>query len=533
MRYTVLVVEDEHDQRRAIIERVDWASAGFEVIGEAENGVEALDIVEALEPDLILTDIKMPMISGLELAARVRKLRPATQMVILSGYESFEYARAAIDYNIISYLLKPISSEDMSRELFEIRKRMDEKLGGLIQKPDADLQLKLSKLNLDRFLIPLMLGSNEELPDESELRSKAEELGIIKEGEQRRFCVLVSKYKSFDGNPPAIQEYADFVDSVLSHYIYSVSFSIYGRVVTLAAVTVDGELSNILELPMLEVVQTAKRMLQCYCTIGISREFTDLSDCSGAYFQAVTARRYTADGAGEIRFINDQERDGEIEIDHVEKTVSRLEQLLKSGSREELISFVDGLFEKSTPENADLLFMQIIATVYRVVSNVADKSDVMKLVSSNPIFSRITSHTSEIGVKNELIALCDNAKSVISGLQRRESEVLCDKVAQIIDSRYSDGALSLTEVSNELAVSPNYLSSLIKKTKKKNFVNLLTERRMKAAYDMLMYSGMKILEISEKCGYSDQHYFNYCFKKFYGESPGRLRRSENPAADVE
>ena len=162
MRYTVLVVEDEHDQRRAIIERVDWAAAGFEVIGEAENGVEALDIVEALEPDLILTDIKMPMISGLELAARVRKLRPATQMVILSGYESFEYARAAIDYNIISYLLKPISSEDMSRELFEIRKRMDEKLGGLIQKPDADLQLRLSKLNLDRFLIPLMLGSNEE-----------------------------------------------------------------------------------------------------------------------------------------------------------------------------------------------------------------------------------------------------------------------------------------------------------------------------------------------------------------------------------
>ena len=533
MRYTVLVVEDEHDQRRAIIERVDWAAAGFEVIGEAENGVEALDIVEALEPDLILTDIKMPMISGLELAARVRKLRPATQMVILSGYESFEYARAAIDYNIISYLLKPISSEDMSRELFEIRKRMDEKLGGLIQKPDADLQLKLSKLNLDRFLIPLMLGSNEELPDESELRSKAEELGIIKEGEQRRFCVLVSKYKSFDGNPPAVHEYADFVDSVLSHYIYSVSFSIYGRVVTLAAVSGDGELSNILELPMLEVVQTAKRMLQCYCTIGISREFTDLSDCSGAYFQAVTARRYTADGAGEIRFINDQERDGEIEIDHVEKTVSRLEQLLKSGSREELISFVDGLFEKSTPENADLLFMQIIATVYRVVSNVADKSDVMKLVSSNPIFSRITSHTSEKGVKNELIALCDNAKSVISGLQRRESEVLCDKVAQIIDSRYSDGTLSLTEVSNELAVSPNYLSSLIKKTKKKNFVNLLTERRMKAAYDMLMYSGMKILEISEKCGYSDQHYFNYCFKKFYGESPGRLRRSEGSAADDE
>ena len=128
MNYTVLVVEDEHDQRRALIERVKWNDAGFEVIGEAENGVEAIDLVENLEPDLIITDIKMPMISGLEMAAKVRELRPATQIVILSGYDSFEYARTAIDYNIISYLLKPISSSEMSEELFEIRRRMDEKL---------------------------------------------------------------------------------------------------------------------------------------------------------------------------------------------------------------------------------------------------------------------------------------------------------------------------------------------------------------------------------------------------------------------
>lgn len=72
MNYTVLVVEDEYEQRRALIEMVDWAAAGFEVIGEAENGVEALDIIESLEPDLILTDIKMPMISGLARRTRAR-----------------------------------------------------------------------------------------------------------------------------------------------------------------------------------------------------------------------------------------------------------------------------------------------------------------------------------------------------------------------------------------------------------------------------------------------------------------------------
>ena len=92
MNYTVLVVEDEENQRRALIDRVQWEKAGFTVVGEAENGAEALDKVELLEPDLILTDIRMPLITGLELAARVREMRPATQIVILSGYDSFEYA---------------------------------------------------------------------------------------------------------------------------------------------------------------------------------------------------------------------------------------------------------------------------------------------------------------------------------------------------------------------------------------------------------------------------------------------------------
>ena len=526
MKYTVLVVEDEFEQRRAIIERVNWEAAGFEVIGEAENGVEALDVIESLEPDLILTDIKMPMISGLELAAKVREIRPATQIVILSGYDSFEYAQTAINYNIISNLLKPISSSEMSEELFNIRRRMDEKLGSVISVPDADLQKQLHKLSVDRFLLPLMLGSSEEQPDDGELTEKAEELGIVKKGVSQRFCVLVSKFKNDKGVSCTGKEHIDFIDTVLSHYMYSVSFIVYGRVVTLAVTEEDGEMSNILELPMRETVQTAKRLLNQSCTIGISREFSALSGCASAYFQAVTARRYTADGAGEVRFINDQERDGEIEINQIEKTILKLEQLLKVGKKEALEEFIKELFANSTPENADLLVVQIIATVYRVVSNATDdKTEILKLLSANPIFTRVTSYNSEAGVKNELLSFCYDAKTIIAGMQKRDSEILCDRVVQIIDERFSDEELSLTTVSNELAVSPNYLSALIKKTKKKNFITLLTERRMSAAYDMLVCSNMKVLEISEKCGYSDQHYFSYCFKKFYGESPNKIRNT--------
>lgn len=522
MNYTVLVVEDEYELRKAVVENVDWESAGFSVVGEAENGVEALDLLETLEPDLILTDIKMPMISGLELAKRVREIRPATGMVILSGYDSFEYAREAINYNIIAYLLKPISSAELSKELFAIKKRMDDKLESVIAKPSAGIDEELERMKIDTFLLPLMLGSNEQQPDETELERKAAELGIIKNDGVHRFCVLVSKFKK-NGVSSNSQEHTAFLDAVLNKYLYSVSFTVYGRTVTFAVTEKKGDISAVLDLPLKEIVQTAKKVLGETCTIGVSREFSSFSECSAAYFQAVTARRYTKDGAGEVRYINDQEHGGEIEIDRIEKTVLKLEQLLKVGDNKDLSAFINGLFENSTPENADLLVMQILVTVYRVLSNVTEKNDVVSLLSSNQIFSRMTTYNSESGVRGELIELCQNAKSIITNSQRRDSEVLCDRAVQIINERYSDEELSLNGVSRELAVSPNYLSALIKKTKKKSFVTLLTEKRMTAAYDMLICTSMKVLEIAEKCGYSDQHYFSYCFKKYYGASPAKVR----------
>ena len=527
MKYTVLVVDDEFELRRALIEKVDWQSAGFEVIGEAENGIEALECIESLEPDLIITDIKMPMISGLELAKRIREIRPAAQIVILSGYDSFEYARTAIEYNIISYLLKPISSSEMTEELKNIRAKMDEKFLNAVKIPDPDLKRQLKKAETEEFLLPLMLGGSENKTDEEQLILRAKQLEIIKGGgENLRFCVMVVKFKDIYNNTCTTKKHTDFLTNILSKYFTCETLIVFSRAVVLAVLNEDGKLSNVLELSLKETVQSAKRLLDQSCTIGVSREFYKLSDCSDAYFQAVTARRYTSDGTGEIRFIADQEHNFEFEFDKAEKTAAGVEQLLKVGTQKSLNDFVNSLYETNTPENANLLVLQIIATVFRVVSSVVDKNELTELIGKNPIFSRLTSYGSEQTMKNELLKFCGEAKAIIENSRKRDSEVLCDKVLEIINERYSDESLSLTSVSDELSVSPNYLSALIKKTKKKNFITLLTEKRMQTAYDLIVCSSMKMLEISEKCGYSDQHYFSYCFKKFYGESPNKLRQAK-------
>ena len=123
MYYTIVVADDEEEIRRSLIRKVDWDEAGFRVVGEAENGIEALELVEKLEPDLLLTYLKMPFVSGIELARQVREIRPTMQIVFLSGYDDFTYAQQAIQYNIISYMLKPISAKEVTEELKKFIKK--------------------------------------------------------------------------------------------------------------------------------------------------------------------------------------------------------------------------------------------------------------------------------------------------------------------------------------------------------------------------------------------------------------------------
>ena len=148
--YTIVVADDEEELRRAIIRKIDWESTGFRVVGEAENGIEALELVERMEPDLLLTDIRMPFVSGIELARQVREVRPTTQIAFLSGFDEFSYAQQAIQYNIISYMLKPITMADLTEELKKIKLKID----GIFAEFDTR---KNDNPNLQQFFLPLLL----------------------------------------------------------------------------------------------------------------------------------------------------------------------------------------------------------------------------------------------------------------------------------------------------------------------------------------------------------------------------------------
>ena len=114
--YTIVIADDETELREALIRRIDWDSVGFQVVGEAENGIEALELVEKLEPDLLLTDVRMPFKSGIELAREVREIRPTMQIAFLSGYDDFSYAQQAVKLHVHDFLLKPVVPKEFCAE---------------------------------------------------------------------------------------------------------------------------------------------------------------------------------------------------------------------------------------------------------------------------------------------------------------------------------------------------------------------------------------------------------------------------------
>lgn len=121
--YKVLLVDDEEEVRNAIEQRINWEELGFEVIGKAQNGVKAMEIAEKLQPDVVITDIKMPYMNGLELARNLKEENPGVRILILTGFDEFEYAKEAVHLEIEEYILKPINANELSECLKRIKKR--------------------------------------------------------------------------------------------------------------------------------------------------------------------------------------------------------------------------------------------------------------------------------------------------------------------------------------------------------------------------------------------------------------------------
>ncbi len=525
--YTIIVADDEEELRRAIIHKINWEKIGFRLVGEAENGIEALELVEKLEPDLLLSDIKMPFISGIELARQIREIRPSTYIAFLSGFDDFSFAQQAIEYNIVSYLLKPISMKELTQELVKIREKIDAAFLEFEAKQNEQTEMK-------DFLIPLLLDEfqNPSKEDyEGRLQEQARASGFLKETESGfEYAVTVTCLYDDSGKNCTSQGHIHSVNSIFRKYLKCSSFYSGGRVISLLAGT-PRAFEKYLHIALEEVVQNVERIMREKCDIGVSRITDRLSFCHEAYREAMNAGSYFEKTASGIHFLADEEPVQSMNIEHVFSAVSEVKNLIRSGSEEQLRACLTQLFnavrqEKMPMATLNVVMVQLLADICQTPLLATDSgkgSGAEKYMELQQLF--VFSGTLD-EAENKFVRLCLSAWETIANQRRKSSAVLCDKAVQMIDEEYGNPEMSLNYVSGRINVSPNYLSAMLKKNRGKSFVDMLTAKRMDAAKEMLLYSPLKIREISEKCGYNDQHYFSYCFKKYTGVSPGVMRQQE-------
>lgn len=532
--YTVIVADDEEEIRRSLIRKVDWAAIGFQVVGEAENGVEALELVEKLEPDLLLTDVRMPFISGIELARKVREVRPTVQIAFLSGFDDFSYAQQAIQYNIISYLLKPISSSELTRELRVIKEKIDQKFEKFASR--NQIQEKMEKAE---FLMPLLLdGFQGERTEKEEklLLQDAMACGVVKgeNPEVLSYAVIVTSITDRGGENRTVPSSVKAVDSILGKYVKYSSIYIQGRVVSLLMATPMG-FDKYLHILVEDIVQSVKRIMALNCTIGVSRIVDHLSGGHECYLEAMNAISYSKQTDNSVYFIADEERTEEFDQEKIQKAVGEIENLLRGGSEEELKVYLTDFFSdidkrKLSSTAANFILLQVASVVFQVAYAVAGNDAIQELQQHFPLHNMSVLGNGREALHN-YVNVCLAARELIADQRKKSSAVLCDQAIKIIHDRYMDQDLSLVAVSSEISVSPNYLSALIKKSTGSTFTDLLTKKRIETARDLLLTTSMKIRDISGKCGYNDQHYFSYCFKKYTGISPNNCRRRNEENKD--
>lgn len=412
--YTVVVADDEEELRRALIRKVDFESLGFSVIGEAENGVEALELVEKLEPDLLLTDIRMPFISGIELARQVREIRPAMQIAFISGYDDFTYAQQAIQYNIVSYMLKPITSVGLTEELKRIKSKIDEKF-------QVFTSQKLVQVESSSFLMSLILDGYQERNKESkndEIMKEALSYGIIKDDyNDFQYTVVVTSIFDQEGNNCTSRASVNAIDSILCKYLKNVSFYTEGKVVSLLMATQSG-FDKYLHIAVEEIAQNVKRIMKLSCSIGISRMVKQMIGTHEAYIEAMNAIGYSRQSGTGVFFISDVERTEDFDLEKIQDSIREVENLIRGGAKQELedylYTFFDSLSKRSiSPMVANFMMAQLISAVFRIVYAVAEEDAVAEL-EKHISFQNQMFMADSAEIRKRYIEFCLTARDLIA-----------------------------------------------------------------------------------------------------------------------
>ncbi len=533
---SVFLVEDEFIVREGIKKNVDWSGHGYEFAGEAADGELALPLIRKAKPDIVITDIRMPFMDGLQLSRMIKNELPDTEIIILSGYSEFEYAKSAISIGVSRYLLKPVSGEDLLREVDTLSEKIRQR------QKDAQLKEKYLREIEEKYdserktLFTQMVTGAESVSD---LLDKSRSLGIDLSAPFYKIVLV-----GISTADHAVDEY--------SHRMVRAGEKIRELNPEPDCLVFDRELEGFAILYKADSQEQLDRLCrQCqekmeeFCAGipglryfgGIGKSVNRLSELPESFRMAsrAYAHRYMTDKSqfldseqlkqsGADTFANQSFDMAALDPRSLER--SRITAFLRVGEKDEAQYFVEEFFGGVGQSAMDsTLFRQYITMdAYFAVADFAEELSVDRSQIRQP----------GIGLTNEqatdyLIEIVRQGISLREEASSSRYRDIVRKVESYIGEHYADDTLSLNDLASFVNFSASHLSMIFSQEKGQTFVRFLTDYRMSKAKEMLRMTGMKSSEISEAVGYKDPHYFSYLFKKTVGVTPTQYREGGKSA----
>lgn len=530
----VFLVEDESVIREGFRDKIPWEQYGFQLVGEAGDGEMALPMIRKLKPDLLITDIKMPFMDGLSLSEIVKEEFPKIKIIIISGYDDFEYARQAIKAGVDQYLLKPITRTTLRGVLLEMKEKIEQ---GLEQK-DYQAQYQdevqeFEQFSLRRFFEKILEGklSVKEIYEEAAAQSLQLTASCYN-------LLLFSIYEKAEVSSRESRERLIRKQEEVFHYfLRHPQYILFRFNVSCYGVLIKSEQSQMEELTenslahLKKVCAPEEDHLEWYVAVGTEVErLSMLPQCykdANHYF----AYRFIKPGLhvlSEMTLSDCLAGQGEKNIgtvDFMQMDPEIIRDFLSRGEDKEIHDFVESYLYNIQNALKSRMFRSYVilnirfAVVAFLESIGADQAEYLEEIEH--AVQMIRSEDSEIF--EYFAGMLETAMGIRDRINSCQGGKMLKKALDYIDDHYDCDTLSLNLVAENIGMSASYLSAIFSQNMQKTFVEYVTEKRIEKAKKLLKQTDKNSGEIAKEVGYKDSHYFSFVFKKLQGCSPREYR----------
>lgn len=527
--FGLLLVEDEEAIRKKLMNNVAWADYGFAPVLGAANGLEALALIEKHPVKIMVTDVQMPKMNGIELIKEIKRRGYQMKIIVISGFAEFEYAQESIKLNVSDYLLKPFASKRLLEVALRFKEELEKEEAERSEMNDLRDQLKKNKTALvEKLLLDLLNGNAVanidaqldflgisginnrdfqvaviELPEThlAELNEEEKYLLSLHLHQQAQRLANANAYRTFVVNHHRNQVVLIFMDP-----------------------------DHNLPLRLEEIVSQVHLALKLPVACGLGRQYRDLADLAVSYREACTALQYRyLYGMNQVFFINDLNPDNQsyhkiLNGLHRHPIFDNIKIGAESAIEEDLNRIIEEVrLAKLNPELSKMVASNLILLTLATLNELGYNAGEIFGANDTTLVD-----LNQIGSLEELKQLLHSFFNRINNHIRQKrvslNHQLVEEIRRYLDENFA-ADITLSAMANRYNISPSYLSLLFTERTGKNFIDYLTERRIKKAKELLKHTDLKIYEISNAVGYKDSFYFSNCFKKMTGMSPSEYREN--------